>query len=214
MSIKLIIFDLDGVLTETSEQHYFAWKKLSKEIGVEIDLKFNETLKGVSRMDSLERILKYGRIENKYSYQEKLELASKKNNYYFEMIKNFTPVNLFEGVEELLKTLKERNFIIALGSGSRNGPFLIKAMGIDKYFDYVVNPYKIKNGKPAPDIFLDARDKFKLNSRECIGIEDSIEGIKSIKSANMLAIGIGDPNNLIEADIVYKHTKDINIDDI
>lgn len=214
MSIKLLIFDLDGVLTETSKQHYSAWKKLSKEIGIEIDLKLNETLKGVARMDSLERILKFGRIDDKYSYQEKLELAAKKNNYYFEMIKNFSLANLFEGVEDLLERLKDRNFKIALGSASRNGPFLLKAMDIEKYFDYIVNPIKIKNGKPAPDTFLDARDKFKLNSSECVGIEDSIEGIKSIKSANMFAIGIGDPSILTEADIVYEHTRDINIDNI
>ncbi len=77
---KGFVFDLDGVITDTAKYHYIAWKELAAEIGIEIDLKFNEQLKGISRMDSLERILTLGNKNDAYSSEEKDALASKKHS--------------------------------------------------------------------------------------------------------------------------------------
>ena len=65
--IDAFIFDLDGVITDTAEYHYLAWKELANKIGIEIDREFNETLKGVSRMESLERILVHGNKKKNFS---------------------------------------------------------------------------------------------------------------------------------------------------
>ena len=69
--IDAFIFDLDGVITDTAEYHYLAWKELANKIGIEIDREFNETLKGVSRMESLERILVHGNKKNDFTIEEK-----------------------------------------------------------------------------------------------------------------------------------------------
>jgi len=211
--IQLFVFDLDGVLTETSHQHYNAWKQLADELGIEIDLEFNETLKGVSRMDSLDRILALGNKQDAYTKEEKAALASKKNTNYQDMISEFTQAQLFDGVFELLQSLKSKGILIALGSASRNGPTLLRAMNIEQYFDYVVNPALVR-GKPHPDIFLKACEALLVDPKNAVGVEDAVSGITAIKQAGMYAIGIGNPTILHEADIIYSHTKDIRLEDI
>lgn len=211
---KLFIFDMDGVITETSEQHYQAWKQCANELGIEIDRTFNEKLKGVSRMDSLERILAYGNRANDFTAEEKAELAFKKNENYKEMILKCTKEDLFEGVKTLFEGLKEKGIKIAIGSASKNAPTLVNLLGIKDYIDYIVDPASVEKGKPAPDIFLKAAHDLGVDPTECVGVEDAEAGVEAIKSAGMLAVGIGDASVLNQADIVYPHTKDIHLADI
>lgn len=209
--MNCIIFDLDGVLTETSKQHFEAWKELADELGINIDLDFNEKLKGISRMKSLEKILEHGNVADQFTEEQKLELVEKKNKRYLESIKNLNPNDAFDGVHVLLGSLKEKKYKIALASASKNAPFIIKSLEIDQYFDYIVDPSKIKNGKPAPDIFLKAAEYFEIDPNQCIGVEDSVAGIQAIKSAGMYAIGIGDGTVLDQSNIVYKNIADMNL---
>lgn len=205
--IKLAIFDMDGVLTETSHYHYLAWKALADDLGIAIDEAFNEELKGVSRIESLMRILKHGNKLDQYSEEEILKLTTQKNEHYKRLIEEVTPDDLFDGVVEIFELLKRNNIRIAVGSASRNAPFLIERLGIKSYIDYVVDPSQVR-GKPEPDIFLNAAANFTLTAEECIGIEDAKAGVESIKSAGMLAIGIGDPEVLKDADYIYNSTED------
>lgn len=202
--LKGVIFDLDGVITNTAEYHYKAWSYLGKEIGIEVDRKFNENLKGISRMESLELILKHGNKEGAYTKEEKKALTDKKNNHYKKLIKKMTKSDILPGIENLLNELKENNIKIALASASRNGPMLLKNLEIEDYFNYIVNPSHIKNGKPAPDIFLDGLKGLNLKAEEVIGIEDAVAGVEAIKSARMIAIGVG-----VEADIKVSSTKEL-----
>lgn len=212
--IKCFIFDMDGVLTETSEQHYLAWKALAEDLGISIDRDFNEMLKGVSRMDSLERILEYGGQSEKYTVNEKKQLTDKKNKHYVSLISKITETDIFEGVKELFEALKEKKIKIAIGSASKNAPKLIRGLGIEKYIDYIVSPDEIEKGKPAPDTFLKAAEVLGVSSESCIGVEDAKAGVEAIKSAGMIAIGIGEKNILAEADFVYRETKDIDLDEL
>lgn len=209
--IKAFIFDLDGVLTETSQQHFEAWKTLALMLGIEIDEVFNERLKGVSRIDSLKEILAFGNKEGKYTETELEKLAFTKNEYYKNLIAAFTRDNVFEGVVTLMETLRQKGIKIAIGSASHNAPTLIKAMELEAYIDYIVDPSEVKNGKPAPDIFLKAAKALDVRPEECIGVEDAVAGVKAIKAAGMFAVGIGDANLLKEADIVYAHTCNIDL---
>jgi beta-phosphoglucomutase len=214
MRYKAFIFDLDGVLTDTSEYHFRAWQALGKKIGIDFDRTFNDKLKGVGRMDSLERILDYGGQAKEFSTEEKLALTVEKNNYYVEMIQNISASDLYEGVEELLQQIKRQKIKTAIGSASQNAKTILHRLGIEKYLDCVVDAGKIQNGKPAPDIFLDAAQNLNLPPEKCVGIEDSVAGITAIIAAKMYAIGIGDPKILSQADIVYPKTKDIIIDEL
>lgn len=211
--IKGFIFDMDGVITETSENHYLAWKILASNLGIHIDRSINEKLKGISRMESLEVILNYGEVSDQYSDAEKIQLATKKNSHYVEMIEEFTEKNLLEGVKELLETLKRYNIKIGVASASHSTAKLIKLLRIGHYFDYVTDPSGLRS-KPAPDVFLQCAKGLGLEARECIGVEDAVAGVQAIQAAGMYAIGIGDEKELWEADIVYRNTGDIWLEEV
>ncbi|HHW68292.1 MAG: beta-phosphoglucomutase [Epulopiscium sp.] len=205
--VKGVIFDLDGVITDTAGYHFLAWSHLAKEIGIEIDEEFNEKLKGVSRMESLEAILKYGNKENEFTWEEKEALATKKNEHYKELIQNISKKDILPGIEALLKELKANNIKIALGSASKNAPVILKQLGIEEYFDYVVDANQIKNSKPAPDIFIDALKGLNLKPEEAVGVEDAEAGIEAIHGAGMVAIGVG-----VNGDVNVNSTEELTYD--
>lgn len=212
--IKLAIFDLDGVLTETSRQHYLAWKQLADELGLYFDETMNELLKGVSRIDSFNIILEQNKKGAKFTEIEKRALADKKNHFYLNLIESFRPEDLFEGVLELFGALKSRKIHIALASASFNAPMLLEKMQIRPWIDYVVNPGDVKKGKPDPEIFQKAAAHFGVNASEAIGFEDAIAGVKAIKDGNMFAVGIGDSEILTQADLVYPTIKEADLETI
>ncbi len=214
---KGVLFDLDGVITDTAEFHYRAWKKLGKEIGVSIDRTFNEQLKGVSREDSLTLLLAYGKKEKQFSTDEFLSLAKRKNDYYLEMIQSITPEDVFPGILDLLKELRANNIKISLASASKNGPFLLSKMALADYFDAIAAPAKVIKGKPSPDIFLLAAKEIGLSPHECIGIEDAKAGITAILASGAQPIGVGRSEDLGEdipivpdtASLTFDYLKDI-----
>ncbi len=212
--IKAFLFDLDGVITETSHQHYIAWKELANELEIEIDLEFNEKLKGVSRIDSLKRILEHGGAINKYTSTDFERFLTQKNDHYKELIKDLEPKDAFPGTHDLFKELKEKGIKVIICSASYNAPTIIKALDLEKYVDYIVNPGEIANGKPAPDIFLKGAKEFNLSIEECVGIEDAQAGVQAIKDAGMFAIGIGSKSSLPYADIHFNGIGEIIVDDI
>lgn len=212
--IKAFIFDLDGVITETSIQHFKAWSCLAKMLGIDIDETFNEKLKGVSRKDSLKEILKFGGKLKIYNDDELEKLMFCKNEYYKVLISQFTRNNVFEGVIELFELLKKKGIKIAIASSSLNAPSLIQSMKLEEYIDYIVNPLEVKAGKPYPDIFLKAAEALGVEPVECIAVEDAFLGIQAIKAAGMFAIGIGKEDILKDADIVYEKTGDIMLEEV
>lgn len=193
---KGVLFDLDGVITDTAEFHYRAWKKLGEELGITIDRAFNESLKGVSREDSLRKILALS--EKKPDTEEFAELAHRKNNYYLEMIQEITPNDVFPGILPLLKQLREEKIKIALASASKNGPFLLDKLGVSEYFDAIADPAKVQHGKPAPDIFLLAAEEVGLSAADCIGIEDAQAGIQAVQASGAFPVGVGRKEDLGE----------------
>jgi beta-phosphoglucomutase len=202
--IKAVIFDMDGVLTETSEQHFLAWNRLANDLGYTLSPTVKDKVRGVSRMESLEIVLNEGNVGGKFTQEEKLEMADRKNHYYVESIRQFTPDNLAKGARELLDLLKRHGMKVALASVSKNSEFLLHAMDIDLYFNAIADPASIKNGKPAPDIFLKSAELLGVFPSECIGVEDAYAGIESIHAAGMESVGVGDPKLLINCSNVLK----------
>lgn len=208
--IKLVIFDLDGVLTETSDYHFKAWKALANDLGIELKDSFESKLKGISRSESLQKILSEHNLDNDFSDLEIQSFLDKKNNHYQGLISHMTRDHLYDGVIELFNHLKKQKIKIALGSASKNGPRLLKALEISDYFDYVVNPANLRS-KPKPDIFLDAMKHFNYQPKQCIGIEDAKAGVAAINEAGMISIGIGHDKELNHADYCFPSIQDIPI---
>src|SRR5699024_8840615 len=189
MPQKAVLFDLDGVLTSTSDNHYEAWKKMMKELGHDLPREFKDRLRGISRMESLELILDYFNLQ--YPSEEKEELAMKKNDYYKDSIRSFTSRDLYPGAINILNKLREMDVRIGLVSASKNALGLIKNMKIEDCFDIIVDPNELKRGKPHPDPFLKAADMLDMDPGDCLGVEDARSGIESINAANMTSLGIG-----------------------
>lgn len=212
MNIKGIIFDLDGVVCSTDEYHYAAWKSLADKLGIYFDKQINDRLRGVSRMASLDIILE--RSEKQYTEEEKMQLATIKNTRYVELLQNLTPDDVLPGIRSFLKECHENNIKTALASASRNAPFIIQKLALEDAFDYVADAVKVKNTKPAPDIFLAAAEGLGLAPSVCIGIEDAAAGIEAIHAAGMKAVGIGTAETLSEADILLDSTNKLTLESI
>lgn len=212
--LKGLLFDLDGVITESSEYHFIAWKNLAKQIGIEIDRGFNEKLKGVSREESLARILRHGGKENDFTDEEKKQLATQKNEEYVKLIGQLTPEEILPGISELLKKAKESGIKLGIASASKNAPLILERLGITDMFDTIVDPATLSAGKPDPEIFIKGAQQLGLTADDCIGIEDAESGIQAINAANMFSIGVGSEEVLSHADYVVPSTAELYFDQI
>lgn len=193
-----VLFDLDGVITDTAELHYQAWKELADQLNIPFDREYNEKLKGVDRMASLKLILKNGNRE--FSAEEMDKLATQKNERYKELLMTLTPDALLPGVRKLLKALRRDGILVALASASRNAPTVLDRLGVTDLFDYVADAGAVALQKPDAEIFLNAAEGLGVHPLRCIGIEDAEAGVIAIHRAGMPAIGIGTEETLPDAD--------------
>lgn len=197
---KAVIFDLDGVITDTARFHYLAWKRLADGVGAPFDEAANEALKGIDRMGSLELIL--ARAPRAFDPDEKLALAEAKNRHYRELVVTMTPADLLPGALRALEQVREAGLAIGLASVSKNAFTVLDRLGIRDRFDHVVDAASVANSKPDPEIFLRAAQALRVAPGDCLGVEDAVAGVAAIKAAGMTAVGVGDPRVLGQADRV------------
>jgi beta-phosphoglucomutase len=196
---KAILFDLDGVLTDTSEYHYRAWKRLADEEGIPFTHEENDAhLRGVGRRDSLMYLLR-GRQASEEQIQNMMD---RKNRYYLDLIKQMSPADLVSGGRELLTEIHAAGIKQAVASSSKNCREVLDLLEITHFFDGIADGYSVTNGKPAPDIFVFAAGLTGVPTAECLGVEDADAGVDAIKAAGMRALGIGPRERFHRADEV------------
>ena len=201
------IFDLDGVIVDTAKYHFLAWKDLATKLGIDFDETFNEQLKGVSRVRSLEKILAKGDV--KLGKEEFEACMAEKNEDYLEYIGKMSPSEILPGVIDILSYLKYRNIPFALGSASKNARTILKQVELSDWFAAVVDGTDVTRAKPDPEVFLIAAERLGMEPKDCIVVEDSIAGIQAANAARMVSIGIGDSRVLHEADAVFNDFTEI-----
>lgn len=209
MTVRLAIFDLDGVLADSARLHFVAWKGTADALGIPFDAAANEALKGVDRIGSLRAILAMG--GRTLPEDEIARLAAEKNARYVAAIAEMTPADLLPGAIALLDAAAARGIPCAVASASRNAPAVLARLGIAERFVHVADPATYAP-KPAPDLFLACARAADVAPQDCIGFEDAGAGITAIKAAGMRAIGIGDAEALPGADRVYPTTADVDPD--
>ena len=207
--IKAVIFDLDGVIVDTANYHYLAWKRLALELGFDLTLDQNELLKGVSRMRSLDIILDLGGI--KLSASEKERFANKKNGWFVEFVNEMKPEEIFPGVKDLLRSIRAQGLKVALASSSKNAPSVIRLLNIQNEFDAVVDGTMIIHSKPDPEIFLLAAKKLGIEPASCVVFEDAEAGVEAALAAGMKCVGIGSALQLGKANFVIAKTGDFKL---
>ena len=186
-NIKGIIFDLDGVLISTDKFHYLAWKQLADKLGIPFSEKDNEQLRGVSRMESLELILKND-PSVKLTEEEKIAAATEKNDCYREYLKTMTPDDVSAEVRETLTALHNKGYKLSVGSSSKNARFILSQTDLTRYFDAIADGNDIKNSKPDPEVFLTAASFLGLESEVCAVVEDAEAGLEAAVAAGMLPV--------------------------
>lgn len=206
--MKACIFDLDGVLVDTAKYHFVAWKRLANELGVDFTEHDNENLKGLSRDASLNYILAKANIVATSSEREVWK--ERKNNWYLELVTQMPEDEVLPNCKELLKSLKENNIKISLGSASKNAKLILDRVNITHYFDAIIDGTKTSKSKPDPEVFLLGAAAMDCTPSECIVFEDAISGVKAAKTGGFFTIGIGEPEVLNEADVVYPDLNELN----
>lgn len=210
-NLKAVVFDLDGVLTDSAKYHYQAWKMLADKLGIPFDEEYNEKLKGVSRMESLELILQNGSAQDKYTQEEKVAMATEKNEFYRQLLHQITPEDVLPGIHDFLEQLKAAGIKTAVASVSHNAPFILERLELDKYFDYICDAAQVPRAKPFPDIFLSAAQNLGVDPANCIGVEDAQAGIQAINAAGMMSVGVGTESQMQEAKLILPSTAKLEL---
>ena len=205
-----IIFDLDGVLTDTSEFHYLGWKRLADEEGIPFDRQANEALRGVSRRDSLLLILG----DRPATEKQIQEMMARKNRYYQEFIEEMTPANLLPGALELLDELRAAGINVAIGSASKNAATVIEELGIGDRADAISDGYSVERQKPAPDLFLHAAAQLGLAPEQCVVVEDAASGVEAALAGGMWAVGLGPVERVGVAHVVLPSLEGVHWADL
>lgn len=205
-AMKAVVFDLDGVITDTAVFHYKAWKHLADELGIAFDEQKNEQFKGVSRAQCLKMLLSWGGREAECEEFEKL--LERKNRIYVESLENLTPEHILPGISACLTGLKERGIPAALFSVSRNTAFILKKLEMEDAFSAVVTGYDIAYSKPHFEGYLKAAEKLGADSRLCVMVEDSEAGIAGAKALSMGTVAVMNENRAV-ADVCVSSTAEI-----
>ena len=198
MKYKGIIFDLDGVICSTDEYHYLAWKALASRLNIPFDRERNNLLRGVSRMESLEIILE--KAEQTYTEAEKQAFAEEKNILYRQLLANMSPADLTDEVRNTLHTLRSAGLKLAIGSSSKNTPFILERIGLSGFFDAVADGNMITHSKPHPEVFLKAADMIGLAPSDCLVVEDAHAGVEAAVAGGFACAAIGDAKDDVRAE--------------
>lgn len=210
--IKACLFDLDGVLVDTAVYHYQAWKRLANLLNFDFTAEQNEQLKGVSRVESLNKILAWGKVSK--TEMEKEDLASLKNSWYVEMINKMTPAEVLPGTVEFLQAIQQAGYKIVLGSASKNSSIILDKTNLSHFFDEIVDGNKVTLSKPDPEVFLKGAALLGISPKACVVFEDAVAGVEAAKRAGMKCIGIGQKEVLNQADLVVSGLDKLTVIDL
>jgi beta-phosphoglucomutase len=201
MNRKGFIFDLDGVIVDTAKFHFIAWQRLAASLGIDFDHEQNEQLKGVSRVNSLNKILEWG--GKSLSQKDFTAKMQHKNKEYLELISELDTSDILPGVYDFLLELRAQGQPIALGSASKNARPILNKLNISHLFDAIVDGTDVSKAKPDPEVFIAAAAQLAITQKECVVFEDSVAGVQAANKASMISIGLGDTKTLQEADAVF-----------
>ncbi|MEG2198298.1 MAG: beta-phosphoglucomutase [Malacoplasma sp.] len=216
--IKGLIFDLDGVITDTAIFHYESWKEIADQFNIDLTETVNEKIKGFPRTETLLKIFEIYDFDYSEFDESKLEkICDVKNETYLNLINSkLNEDYILFGIKNLLQEAKSMNLKIALASSSKNAPLILDKLKIKSYFDFIANPSDVKNSKPAPDLYLLAAKGLNLLPSECVGFEDAMIGIQGLNDANIFSVGISLQDDYVKNNSKYfvKDTKELNLKDI
>lgn len=188
--IKAVLFDFDGVVVQSEQLHMRTFLELLEPYGVKVsEQRWYNEFAGTGSRHIFEVLVK------EYDIPKSVDelVQARKTNYEKAVKKGM--LKLTPGVIEFLEKLKQKKIKTAIVSGSHrtNIEAALKIFGLNKFFDIVVSGDELEKRKPDPEPFLYAARKLKITPTECIAIEDSVSGAKSVKAAGIKLVIIRSP---------------------
>ena len=187
--VRAVIFDLDGVVTDTARYHYAAWLRIANELNIPFDEQKNERFKGVSRAECMKLLLEMG--GRSMPEEEAAIWLNKKNRYYLEELASLSPSDILPGVAETLTELRERKISCALFSVSKNTNDILERIGLQDAFDAIVDGNDTTHSKPHYEGYLLAAQRLNTDPRLCVMVEDAEAGLAGAKALSIRTIGVG-----------------------
>lgn len=211
---KIIIFDMDGVLIDSEPAYIEMNKELFRELKIEMTEEYH-------RFVGLSSVKMWTYLKNKFSLSPSVsELIEAEKIRMYDILNSEIISKPIDGVEVLIEMLLDRNYNLSVASSSakKNIELVLNKLNLRKNFEYIVSGEEVNNGKPAPDIFLKVKENFNADSDQCFVIEDSINGVKAAKAAQMKCIGFENYNSyhqdLKTADLIVHSFDEKNINSI
>jgi beta-phosphoglucomutase len=210
-SIQAVIWDLDGVIIDSADEHRRSWHRLAQEEGLPFtDEQFWATFG--QRNDTIIPLL-WGEM----SPERVRELADRKEAYFREFIRE-TAAPL-PGAIELLSALKEAGYQQALASSTpiANIDLISEVLGLKRYLTALVSGESVAHGKPAPDVFLKAASELGVEPGKCLVIEDAVAGVEAALAGGMYCIAVAyerDLPGLRAATLMVKDLTEVNVERI
>jgi beta-phosphoglucomutase len=207
-NIQAVIWDLDGVIIDSADEHRRAWQRLAREEGrVMTDADFWTTF-GKRNDDILASL--WGNLPP----EEVLALSDRKEMYFRELIRD-TAAPL-PGAIELMRELHDSGYAQALASSTpvENIQLISDVLVLKRYLSILVSGETVARGKPAPDIFLKAAAELHTDPKICLVIEDAIAGVEAAHAAGMRCIAVAgnrDLPGLRKAELMVKDLTAVNV---
>ncbi|MHC4413055.1 MAG: HAD family hydrolase [Planctomycetota bacterium] len=206
-----VIFDLDGVLVDTGPFHKQSWYDLAQKEDFQIN---DENFRSTFGMQNYEILPIF---TGRDLPQKEIErLSDWKEQRYRELVSG--NLRLLEGVEYLIKDLKNKGFLLAVGTSApkENLTLIMDQLSLHDCFDAYVTCEDVTKSKPAPDTFIKSAQKLSLHPQHCIVVEDSVHGVQAAKAAGMKVVAVTNTRtrlNLAKADIIVDSLGQLQVDD-
>lgn len=206
--IQAVIWDLDGVILDSADEHRRAWRRLAQDEGIVFtDADFTATF-GKRNADIIPH---YWPV---HSAEQLRELADRKEVYFREFIRETAA--FLPGAQELMRALHEARFAQALASSTpiENIQLISELLGLERYLSILVSGETVEHGKPAPDIFLRAAQELRVQPVSCVVIEDAVAGVEAAHAAGMRCIAVAgerDLPGLRAAELVVRDLTEVDV---
>lgn len=203
-----VIFDVDGVLVDSNPVHLKTWQIIGQEDGFDFTPElFFETVG-----QTTPAILRT-RWNRSLSEEDVQRLGDRKEQLYRQIVEKHVPV--MPGAYDFTRSLFRQGYRLSVGSSGPkfNVDFILENLGIIPFLSGWISGTDVKNGKPAPDIFLAAAEKMKLSPSRCVVIDDSLSGIQAACAAGMKSVGFfsfgHNDQEYCQADLVVRSFSDL-----